>query len=535
MALSVIWLSVILGAALGLWQRITTRATGPIRTFAVVAATLVVGLSLLPHAIASEGVWGLAAAGAGLAVIPALDRLVRFLFRDINTGDLRLEVGFIGLSVHRFGDGVVMAVDGHGNDLLWAVGAHEIPIVALVTLAYARRGIAEALARVVLLGLVSSLGYWLARVVPEAGHDLHGWVDAVAAGILIHIIADAGLAEELRTGRERTLDVLGGLLGMLIVLLPGSGEHAPVTSLGQRMLAHALDTAPWLGLGLVASAALSAARQRWPRARPSSSVVLTSFGTALGLECAVLSAHLLGWRFTAIGAAFALALGAGTAGAISALGRIGDGSGQPPDGAASAAPAPGYGRRCWALFEERWFRLGGWFLLGLLGASYIDTFLPPGALAMTGTSTQAAIAAALALAASICAPAVVPLLASLVFKGLEPAVALVGLLLGPAAQLLTVRWPNAHLGRMRGLSALLALAALAWGIRTLASTWLAPSAPEARTSDPGALDWLAVVVLGAVLARRIWHSGIRSWMGTSLTERGGEPRRDHGAFELHAH
>jgi hypothetical protein len=49
--------------------------------------------------------------------------------------------------LHRFGDGVAMSVDGHGYGVLWALGAHEIPIVALVTLAFARRGLRVALGR----------------------------------------------------------------------------------------------------------------------------------------------------------------------------------------------------------------------------------------------------------------------------------------------------------------------------------------------------------------------------------------------------
>jgi uncharacterized protein len=534
MALSVIWLSVILGAALGLWQRITTRATGPIRTFAVVAATLVVGLSLLPHAIESEGLWGLVAAAGGLALIPALDRLVRFSFRDVNTGDLRLEVGFIGLSVHRFGDGVVMAVDGHGNDLLWAVGAHEVPIVALVTLVYARRGIAEALVRAMLLGLVSSLGYWLVRVVPATGHDLHGWADAIAAGILLHIVADTGLTQELRNVRERTLDVLGGLSGMALVLLPGS-DHAPEPSFIHRILAHALDTVPWLGVGLLASAALAAAGVDWARARPNVSVFLVAFGSALGLECVALSAHLLGGPFAVLGAAGALTLGTAAAVAASTLGPVAHLSGLPPGAAAlPAAAAQGFGRRWWALFEERLFRVGGWFLLGLLGASYIDAFALPGALEVTGTAAQAAIGGAIGIAAFICPPAVLPLVASLVFKGLEPGVALAGLLLGPAARLLAVRWPKEHLARARWFCAVVALAVLAWGIGALANRLLEPASAPAGAAG-GALEWVALVALSAVLARRIWHTGIRSWMGASLTERLGEARRDHPPLELHAH
>ena len=80
----------------------------------------------------------------------------------------------------------------------------------------------------------------------------------------------------------------------------------------------------------------------------------------------------------------------------------------------------------------------------------------------------------------------------------------------------------------------MALAVLAWGIGALANRLLEPSSAPAGAAG-GALEWVALVALSAVLARRIWHTGIRSWMGASLTERLGEARRDHSPLELHAH
>jgi hypothetical protein len=246
----------------------------------------------------------------------------------------------------------------------------------------------------------------------------------------------------------------------------------------------------------------------------------------------LLSAHLLGWPFAGAGVAGALVLGAGGAMAASALRATGDRSAQDA-GVTLEPPREGFGKRWWAFFDERLFRVAGWFLLGLLGAGYVDTFVPPGALSMTGPFAQLVIAGALALATSICAPAVLPLLASLVEKGLDPGVALVGLLLGPAGHLLAASW---SLGRARGAAALLGLGALAWGIGAVVSRLLEGSAPQlAATSGSGGLEGLAVVVLGAVLARRVWHTGIRSWMGASLTERGADARRGHTCLELHAH
>ena len=136
-ALAAIWLSVLLGALLGAWQRSAPRVTEPIRTFAVVAAALVVSLSLLPHALECEGLGGLLGAALGYLAIPMLERLGMAFFRRLDPHGLRLELGYAGLLLHRFGDGVTMSVDGHGHGVLWALGAHEVPIVALVTLAVA--------------------------------------------------------------------------------------------------------------------------------------------------------------------------------------------------------------------------------------------------------------------------------------------------------------------------------------------------------------------------------------------------------------
>lgn len=532
MALSVIWLSVILGASLGLWQRITMRATGPIRTFAVVAATLVVGMSLLPHALESEGLWGLVAAAGGLAVIPALERLIKLTFRTVNTGGLRLEVGFLGLSVHRFGDGVVMAVDGHGHDVLWAVAAHEVPIVALVTLAYARRGLSEALIRAALLGVASSLGYWFVGVVPETRHDLHGWADALAAGILIHIVADAGFAEELQTARERTFDVLAGLLGMLLVVVP-SAEHAATPGLGDHLLSQALATVPWLGAGSIASAALSAQGLRWARSSSALPAWLLALAAALGFESLVLAAHLLGWRLALAWLSGASVLGAA---AVLTLGRLGARADLLHGRDAELTPAPPrFARRWWTAFQERWFWLGGWVIVGLLGASYVDAFVPPAALATRAAASSVAIGAALALASGFCAPAAIPLAASLVSKGLEPGVALAGLLLGPAANV-SIEWgAKARLGWLRQWLAASSLAPLAWALGALASAALQPGARQQRADAGGAIDWLLLGALASVLAARIWRTGIRGWMAASLARPSSSARRAPPPLELHVH
>ncbi len=531
MALAVIWISVIAGAALGLWQRMTARTTGPIRTFAVVAASLVVGLSLLPHAIASEGIWGLFAAIGGFIAIPTLERLVTTLFRGMSAHSLRLEVGFAGLMVHRFGDGVVMSVEGHGHELLWALGAHEIPIVALVTLAYARRGVRTALWRAALLGLASSLGYFLVRSMPGTWHEWHGWADAVAAGILVHIVAYEALAEKLQTRKDRAIDVLAAAFGLFVVLLPDVEEHAAAPSIGQGLLGLTLAVAPVLCLGLLASAGVvTLARRHSAGTRhPAPDVSSPVASPGPGLEALTLSTWLLGWPF----AVAQLACG----GALAFAARLTATTDVKRDSAASAERSSDAGsaalhaepdQRFAVVLDQLISRVGGWILLGLLGASYIERFVPSsGALASLSMGWQGALLGALSIASSVCTPAAVPLAAALVGKALPPGVALGGLVLGPALKFIEPSLAAAGVGRARRWLSVAVLALLAWGLVTLAALLLDVSLALPRARAAGVLEWASLGLLGLLVIKTIWQVGIRCWLGASLSGARAVERRGH--------
>jgi hypothetical protein len=522
MALAVIWVSVGVGVVLGLWQRVATRTTGPIRTFAVVAAGLVVALSLLPHAIASEGLAGLAVAMASVALIPGLERLVRVPFRNVNAEGLRLELGFAGLLVHRFGDGVVMAVEGHGIELSWAVGAHEIPIVALVTLAYARRGLQAAFVRATLLGLASSVGYWLVRSMPGAWHDLHGWVDAIAAGILVHILAYEALPESLETARERAFDVLGALFGLLIVLLPGLGEHEQVPSVGQHLLRGTLQAAPWLVLGLAGSAVLLARVPRRLAGAPARVAIARPWP---GVEAFTLAARSLGWPKTS-----ALLIAASALGALASalLRRIASAASAPSEPTPSGPTLP-----LWVTLEAVVLRAGGWIALGLLGQSYIESFVSGAEpLASLDAAARGLLALVIAISSSVCTAGAVPVAAALLDKGLSPAIAIAGLALGPVLSNAVSMQRRAGVSLARASLVVAPLGLGAVGLALWLSTVLAaPSQPAPMIALPGLVEWAALAGLGAIVAKSVWRVGIRGWLGSSLRSLGPTTRRQ----PAHAH
>jgi uncharacterized membrane protein YraQ (UPF0718 family) len=537
-ALAAIWISVALGTALGIWQRFAPRATEPIRTFAVVAAVLVVGLSLLPHALACEGIAGLIGAGLGYAAIPALEQLGLWLFRQGDPRAVRLELGYSGLLLHRFGDGVAMSVDGHGYGVLWALGAHEVPIVALVTLAFARRGLGTALSRAALLGLSSSLGYWLVRATPApTWHELHGWADAIAAGVLIHIVAHEALEERLTltssgTGlaaaprasiARRTLDVTAAVLALVLVAISGLEHDAEAPGLLEQLLHLALRVAPLWCLGLLARAFV---RSLVPS--PRGALLQRARDAALDAPLLALSAALLGWRFALLqcGAGLALALAGTTA-------RGTPGIEPCPPGLDTTHPSPGAARRFGQELERSAAELGAWMCLGLLAAAYALAFvppLPPGGLSLVEQLGWAGVIAALAYASPVAA---VPLAAVAVSQGLGAGTALVGLVLGPAAQLLRLRSSAGVPYLSRPVAALAIVSAV-----SVALGWLLNRMPEFSLVSlppagvaPGPIQWLVLACLALVVARRIWRTGIRGWLHDSLAASG--LRRNAAAPHVH--
>jgi hypothetical protein len=136
----------------------------------VVAAVLVVGLSLLPHALACEGIAAWWVRAWATRPFPRSNSSACGCSGRGIPERCGSSSAIPALLLHRFGDGIAMSVDGHGYGVLWALGAHEVPIVALVTMAFARRGLASALSRAALLGSAarSAIGSY-ARRPPRPG------------------------------------------------------------------------------------------------------------------------------------------------------------------------------------------------------------------------------------------------------------------------------------------------------------------------------------------------------------------------------
>jgi hypothetical protein len=545
-ALAVIWLSIGLGAALGLGQRWAPWATNAIRTFAVLAAVLVVALALLPHALMDETLVGLLGGALGYAAIPGLERVALWLTRGTRSAEWRLEISYAGLLLHRLGDGVAMSAQGHGYAVLWAIGAHEIPIVALVTLAYARRGALVGLARAVALGLASSLGLALVRALPlPTWHALHGWTDALAAGVLIHIVVhessmhrSSASSAASKVGLERFLDLGAAALAVGLIALPACTRDPLVQALVRRAFERLLDLTPLTALGL----GLLALCRAWgsPPLRASGSA---RSGNALRLAIPhleppslALFTALLGWQFTlhqvVIGSA-----AAGLAALTSSWFPLPPLETEVSSPAFTSASSPMLAHRWLCELEKLIVPTFGWLVLGVFAASLIEQLVPGSAITGHGRASWS-WAALLASLASACMPAAAPVAAALILGGLQPGLALAALLLGPAARLLAEAATTPRERRINRSAALVSVA-VACPVAFVGWNQLQASVlGMQRTPASGtALGWFCLVVFAATAGKSIWQFGVRGWLRASMQIRGAlDPEsmpHAHGELAVH--
>lgn len=572
-------ISVAAGAALGSLPGVLPRVTSPIRTFAVVSGLAVVCLHFLPHALESSGVWGLLVAVASFALSTGLDRFAPRGSKaprrsEGSVANIGLGLGYSALLLHRLGDGAAMAASAHGPGVLWAVGAHAVPIVALVTLAYRRKSRAASLGRAAGLGLASFASYFLVQSVPALMADgFHGYVDAVASGILVGVVVNELRGEAPRATGERLLDVASGGLGLLLVLGPGAtGMEDEHISLVERFVELSVQTAPTLLIGLMGGALLQALRPTlpvsWlsPRSPPMDALRGTIYGAPLplcscsvlplsrsllrggagpalvvafliatpelGIETLTLSVQLLGWPFALLRLCGALGV-AFVAGIVVA--KLAP---RPKPGARVSTPfcATHAGssptRRFLHALEDLFLHVGGWLLLGLAAAAYADVLIPTGALKASGSAFfQLLVMTAMAVPSYVCAPSATPVAAALMAKGLAPGTVLVGLLLGPATNFATLLFLRHSFGLRPLAVMLMAVTACSWALAAVANLLIDPRAVSVthQVHETGPLQWMGLCLLLLLLARTVWSTGIRGWLAASLLE---GPTSDH---EGHAH
>lgn len=192
--------AVALGTALALLSPAGPGRLGAVRGLALVASLGVVGWHLIPEAFEALGALAPVGIAAGALGPGLLERALRG--QDPPGAEKRshaasLTITYVALLLHRAGDGAAMgaaAEAASGTAALLAVlaiAAHIVPVTALMILAVLAvhtRGVAAlhglGLAVSTLLGVLAA-GAAL-HAAPGLAHG--GWVEALVAGLLLHVI-----------------------------------------------------------------------------------------------------------------------------------------------------------------------------------------------------------------------------------------------------------------------------------------------------------------------------------------------------------
>jgi hypothetical protein len=193
--------SVALGTALALVPRRGARIVGPIRFVALIAALGVIVTHLLPEALHELGPVALVAFAAGMALPWLIDAAGALAGRASShtpaTPIATLEVSYIGLVVHRFGDGLSMGAITRASEtptaalaVLLALAAHIVPVTTVMVLAFVGlKGRRTALYRAVGLGVATMAGVLVVDLALGQGpKDVSPWISALVAGLLLHLV-----------------------------------------------------------------------------------------------------------------------------------------------------------------------------------------------------------------------------------------------------------------------------------------------------------------------------------------------------------
>jgi zinc transporter ZupT len=227
-------LAVLFGAALGMSPLRRAETLRTVQAAGLGAGVVAVFLSLLPEAAEEIGGYGLIPFAITFGFAGALERVLHARSHDTAKKPLTLlDLGVAALALHQALEGLAMgAVDlverREGVSLLaragtlFAMVAHTVPIVAVLTLALARvAGLRAALLRVALLTAASASGALLVAFprVEALLVESSGWIHGGVAGLLLHAVLHAALpVRRAAINAGRGYELVGFTLGALLVL-----------------------------------------------------------------------------------------------------------------------------------------------------------------------------------------------------------------------------------------------------------------------------------------------------------------------------
>jgi hypothetical protein len=508
LALLVAVLSVLLGAVLSFVPSTSRALLGYMRTFATLAAVAVVVTHLLPEALRELGPLSILLFLAGWFA----PTLAHFIGRRSTSGRAQyavLEAGYWGLVVHHVADGIGLGAytrlptdQGSHLDVIVALAAHTVPLIAVVSLAYRTAfGARSAVLRSLGLAAASVVGIGLSSLV--AASTIEGFapiIAAVAAGLLLHVVTHDLTEDPARGPLARSLDLVMAGLGIAVSLLGVWDSTDPGTLEFAHGLVQLTERTSLVILVALLAAAFSLRapdrHSKWARAALPA-------GT-LGAESVLLSIALFGF----LAAALRLVV------VSLAVAFLTERTLEP----ARSEPTPPQHWRARA--SETLESSGPWLVLGLLIGALL-TSVQSSALnpQLGGTLVELLVVALVANLTPVAAPAAVLIAAGLAGLGLSPGAILLFATLAPIADSLGAALKARAI--VTGTCLILGAACDRLGVST---------SPLDGALSQGELGARAAMTLAVLLVFGVWQRSARLWLATIVRP---SPHEHEHAHDVH--
>jgi len=554
-----------LGTALGLGTRRWHVFVEPVRSFALAAVTITIALHLMPEAVEAAGPWAIAVLVAGLMLPTALGWIgARLGAARAGHAAVAVELTFIGVLAHQVGDGLALGTFASGHwDLMLAIGAHTVPLAAVVAITFAdREGRGRAIARATLIAVTPLLGLTLGRAGAQSVAAAP-WLNAAVSGLLLHVLAHDLPSAHGRSAGIRTIE-LGAIAAGVALPLLAADEH--VNGLVARVPAMvrelALAAAPALLVGVLAGAAIHVAarraRVRWVtgggglraalrgavlgvplppcscdivpvarelQAQGGGAAFVSAFVLAapeLDVAAVLLTATFLGWPLALVRLVAAIAIAVVAAAVVERV------AGATPRAPAEAWLPPG-SRSFAGGVDDQIAHDGSWIVVGLTVAAYVAAAAATGAFASTA---DVLIVILLALPLTLSATAATPIAAALIASGMAPGGALAAVLIATMVKPSTLAFVRATWGTAAAVAAAVvavgAAAGLAFGLEAIGVV------PHTGLEVPRTLQIAALVVMVGLAAASLWRHGLAHWLAALRGADHGH-EHTHGVREDHHH
>ncbi len=497
-----------LGAAFSFAPSASRGLLGYMRTFATLSAVAVVTTHLLPEALRELGALSVLLFLIGWFA-PALAHFVGQRSTTGRSTHAVLEAGYWGLIAHHVADGIGLgtytrlpAREGSHLDVVVALAAHTVPLIAVVALAYRTTfGARSAVTRSLGLALASVFGIGLSSLVAARTIDRFAPViAAVAAGLLLHVVTHDLTEDAPRSAGSRGVDLAVAMLGVAVSLLGITrGTDAATWEFARHLTLLTQRTASVIWVGL----ALAALSLRWFRHGSKFARAALPSGV-LGLESVLLGLALFGFASTALRLLV-------TAFALKALGVV------PERDIERDAP-----RGFLARASETLALCGPWLVLGLVvGALLSSVPSSPFSRGMSGSLLELLLVAIVANVSPVSALAALLIAAGMAVLGFSSGAALLFASLSPLLAGGTAR---------------------AWQrlVMTLLCCLVAGSSnlvPGMGVSLDGSLRGgsFAALALVGLLLLGVWQRGARIWLSSIVRTPAHEHEHAHDVHGPHGH